>query len=386
MLDKVAPAAGAMAVGVQRGDALLVRLFHDGSLRPEDCVLRYAFTDGRVGSVTPSASSVKALDPIEALLRGHGRGKGMLAQHFDFAYSPRAGKLVRGGAVKVKIGDRFETAPWVKGFSFAHRIPRSATEFQDNLTFRRRRHADEPTVYGASCDVLRAYLGTPEGQALTPYLVNAFVIATYKAVAIDAKQHDALELLPQIEALIDTMEPSTSMRVDREIARMSVHTALWHYAAYKGDKALFNASMQGIEAVSRMDREQHPTFAFNASKSLILYGLITSFDDPKRALSLFDLAYERFRAAAAIQTSNPTWLKELSVSLDASILALESSRMLKIGEPLTRGNVRAILALAPRVDTPVFNKRLKRMVSEHRHGGLAEPMPGAGDDFDSDED
>ena len=393
MLDTGVDVVPAMAIGVQRGPALLVRLFHDGSLQPEDCFLRLAYTDGRVGTVEPAPSEVSALDPVEASLRAHRRGKGVPHHRIDFTFAPRSGRLVRAAFVKVRKEKRFEAVPWNKGMSLAHRIPRDVGEFRSHLAFKRRRHSDEETIYGSCCDVVRAYLHTPEAQALAPYLVNAFVIATYKAVAIEAASHEVMALEADIHALIDSMSPSKAMRSDREIARLSVYTALWHYAVHTGDRALFERAMQGVEAVSRLDREQHPTFAYNATKSLLLYGLLTSFDDVERAHEIFDLVYERFRAAAASRTSNTTQLRELRVGLEASALAVGAMRQIRSGGPIAPGMGRAVIEVSPRVDTPAFIKRLKKMIIDRRHNGRAVLAPALamandnddGDDFEGDD-
>jgi hypothetical protein len=364
-------------MGLQRGGVLLVRLFHDGGVRPEDCVLRLAYANGKFGTVQPIAepSRNRELDGVEAQLRAHRRGAGLGAHHIDFAFAPKETQLVRTAVVKVRRGDRLELAPWAKGFSFAYRIPRNQQEFKDHLTFKKRRHSDDETVLAASVDALRAYLDGPEAQSLAPYLVNAFVISMYKAVTINARRNPAVAYEPKIQALIDGLAPSPSMRHDAEHARLSVHTAMWHYAVHIGDRATFDAAMAGVEAVSRIEREQHPGFAFNACKSLLLHGLLTSFDDLRRARRIFALVYERFREAAAVRTSNATKLQELAVALEASILAVSASAFLGAGTELSIGNVRSIIALAPRIETPRFTKKLKAMVAERRASGTAKLKP-----------
>ncbi|KQS55802.1 hypothetical protein ASG17_07005 [Brevundimonas sp. Leaf363] len=382
-----------IAMGIQRGGALMVRLFHDGSVNAEDCVLRLVYMNGRFGNIPAggNAKAAAALADPEALLRGHKRGSGLGPEHIDFVFTPRPGKLVQAAFVKIKTDAGAEVVPWAKGFRFDARIPRDGQEFRNNLTFKRSRHADEETVLASSFDVLNAFVGTPEAEQLAPYLVNAFVICTYKTVSTGAVVNPAMIYAQQIDALIDGMSPSHSMRIDREIARLSVHTALWHYAVHIGDRALFEASMDGIEAVSRMDREQHPTFAYNACKSLLLRALLMSFSDPAASRYAFALVYARFRAAAAIRTGNPVWLQELSVGLQASILAVGAIKTLKTEIELSRGVIRSMLELAPRVGTPAFERKLKALAVAYKTEGEARLKAGpaqvaADDDLDLDED
>ena len=362
-----------IAMGIQRGDTLLVRVFHDGSLTPEDAVLRLAYTNGRFGNITAefaaNAKATAALDAPEALLRGHKRGSGLGPHHIDFAFAPKPRKLVQSAFVKIRQGDGYATVPWAKGFGFTVRIPQGAEDFKDHLTFKRRRHSDEETVFASSFDVLRAYVGTPEAATLAPYLINAFVICTYKTVTTGAASNPAMVYFDDIDALIDTLGPSPSMRLDREIARLSVHTALWHYAVHIDDGELFQASMEGIEAVSRIEREQHPTFAYNACKSLLLRALLMSFSDPAASRHAFALVYARFRAAAAIRTGNSVWLQELSVGLQASILAVAAIRTLKTETELSRGAVRAMLDLAPRISGRSFERKLKALAVAYKEEG-----------------
>lgn len=364
-----APSVGTLAaIAVQRGDRLMYRLFHDGSVKAEDSHLRLAFAFKGKTTIEPGlVADTTALDQAEALVRSDRDGVQPPRHSIDFEFVTPERLAVMASAIKVRHGARFVVAPFIDGHSLAVRIPRNRTEFRHYLAFRHFRHVDIETVYRAGVDILKVYGRAPKlDPLLAPYIVNAYVVATYKAIEMGLPTSETRLYVDQVNALLDLMGPSTSMRDDCDIARLSVHSADWHYAVHTGDDALLDQALAGVEAVSRLEREQPFTFVFNACKGLVFYALLKSFESRNQAYQLFYLVYTRFRTAVAIHTHNAGWFKELTVPLSCSVVALQARPIIKSGEALPKAMVSQIAILAPRVVTPAFKKRMADLIARRR--------------------
>lgn len=367
-MSDATPAGPLAAIAVQRGDRLMFRLFHDGSVKPEDCTLRLFFAfKGKTNLEPVAPADATALDQSEALIRSDRDAVQPPRQSIDFEFVTPERLAVMASVIKVRQGETFATAPFIDGHSLGVRIPRNRTEFRHYLAFRHFRHVDIETVYRAGVDILKVYGQAPkQDPLLAPYIVNAYVVATYKAIEMGLPVSETRRYAAQIDALLARMAPSSSMRDDCDIAVLSVHSANWHYAVHTGDDALLDEALAGVEAVSRLEREQPFTFVYNACKGLIFYALLKSFESRKEAYQLFYLVYSRFRTAVAIHTHNAGWFKELTVPLSCSVVALQARPIIKSGEALPKAMVTQIANLAPRVVTPAFKKRMTDLIARRR--------------------
>ena len=357
---------GLAAISVQRGDRLMFRLFHEGEVGA-DCLVRLAFAGKGKASVAPGAvSAPEALDQIEASVRAQAEGRALPTASLDFEYVVPEGVAVMATAVKVRRGERYVVAPYVEGWSMAVRMPRNKAEFRHHLAFRHHRHEDIETVYRAALDLLAVHTRGKSDPALRPYAVNAYVIGTYKAVEMGLAESGTRRFAADVMQMVDAMPPSRSMREDCDIARLSVHSADWHYAVHTGDDALLEQALAGVEAICLTEREQHITFVYNACKGLVLYALLKSFEDGRASARLFYLVYTRFRAAVATHTTNAGWFKELTVPMTCSVVALQARPMVRAGEALPNTMVKHIATLAPRVRTPAFQQKLAELIERRR--------------------
>lgn len=354
-------------IGVQRSGRFLFRLFFDQEDALQNCVF-VAFYAGEAESWTIAATPTK--DPIissqldEAWGRTKAARRKQLGLHrwSDFVLEPAEGRLVRSVRLGA-FGDKGAQFFNVLGrLSLELRIPIDRAEFRDHLTFRRRRSTDDETVFRSALDTLTYHLPRLEmDSVLGAYVVNAYVISTYKGVILNST--DGLDThWTAVRSLIDKLSPSASMREDRNVALLSFLTAQWHYAVHVQDEALLRQCLVEIEALNRRDQDPHPSFAYNACISLLLYGLLEQAADPKRAIGLMEAVYDRFRSAAARRTYIVSQVEELAVPHAASVLALKLRAALREDQPLMPKMIAAVVELCSRIPDPVFKAKLSALL------------------------
>ncbi|KQS55739.1 hypothetical protein ASG17_06665 [Brevundimonas sp. Leaf363] len=354
------------AIGLQRGRRLFVRLLHDGRAVEDSAILRVILTVKGKATIKPGVvSSRRALKDAETAVRAE--AKGTPWRRLDFEYEIPAGRGVRGAAVKVLLDGAYVTAPFADGYSLATRVPQDVNAFRRHLSFRPERHVDAETVYWSALDVLSFYAREPIAQALIPYVVNAYVIGTYKAIELGLAESETRRFAPDVARWLDLLAPSPSMRDDRSHARQSVFTADWHYAVHMGDDALLDRALAGVAAANDGSSEHRLTIAYNACKSLILLGLLRSVQGRRSATAAFMQVYQTFQAAVASGTTNPVWFKELRTPFECSLLALNAMTALKSG-PIPGSMARTVARLAPRVHTPEFEGRLLALIERRLAG------------------
>ena len=364
------PAASPRAsgvIGIQRAGRFLFRLFFDQEDAPQSCVF-VAFYPGEAESSTFAAAPTQDPAVSRQLDEAWGRTKAARRKQLnwrkwsDYVFEPAQGRLVRSVRLGAFSAGEIQFFDVLGRLSLDLRIPVCRDEFRDHLTFRRRRSTDDETVFRSALDTVRHHLPSPEmNGVLGAYVVNAYVIATYKGVTLDItdglKTHRAA-----IRRLIDKLSSSSSMREDRDVTLLSFLTAQWHYGVHVQDEVLVRQCLVEIEALNRQDRDPHPSFAYNACISLLLYGLLEQVADPKRAIGLMEAVYDRFRSAATRRTYIVSQVEELAVSHAASVLALKLRAALREGQPIMPKMIAAAVELCSRVPDPVFKAKLSELL------------------------
>lgn len=362
-------------IGVQRSGRFLFRLFFDQEDAPQNCVFVVFYADAAESSTiaaAPTQDSVvsRQLDEAWGRTKAARRKQLSLRNWSDFVFEPAEERLVRSVRLGAVGAGEIQFFDVLGRLSLELRIPVDRDEFRDNLTFRRRRSTDDETVFRSALDTLVHHLPTLEmNSVLGAYVVNAYVIATYKGVTLNIT--DGLNThRAAVRSLIDKLSPSASMREDRDVTLLSFLTAQWHFAVHVQDEALVRQCLVEIETLNRRERDPHPSFAYNACISLLLYGLLEEATDPQRAIGLMEAVYDRFRSSAARRTYIVSQVEELAVSHAASVLALKLRAALREGQPLVPKMITAVIDLCSRIPDPVFKAKLSELLQGAAHREL----------------
>lgn len=188
------------------------------------------------------------------------------------------------------------------------------------IFFNKRNRVSDPDTLTFACEqFFRHYRLNPA------HLAVITVIYGYRTLEKDQadRARVALQRVAEIEPAVRALPASLSPRTDRDSLLYSVNVVRWHLTLYLGDQA---ATLEALrQAQAEASGNLHPYFmaAFNACRSLLLFGYLTAGQgDQAAAEAIFRTSFDLYRNAVADFDGRPLHFNELAQAHRAAALGL----------------------------------------------------------------